>query len=306
MDRLHIRPGDDLRHRLPAAGIAGDYLCISDPVCVGPAQDEDGLIGWIGRRARFVALHAHVDAGEARMRLGREYAALHALHRQEAIWLWFEHDLWDQASLLRVLSILAPKPALRAKLWLLPADGRRSFPDLSDAELAALRPLSLTDAQMEDAVAAWDGFTATDPRALDALSRRALALPHLAAAMRRHLQDLPWTTDGLALTERLVLTAVAQGATDLSAVFRALRMADPVFHFTDLILAEVLLRLQTGPRRLIAREVPLRPTLRGEAVLAGRERHRSPPRSLAGVTIRPDPAWLWDPEGGRVVAGGGA
>lgn len=303
MTLLHLRCGDDLRDRLPRAGIEGAYLCFSDPVCQGPARDDGDLADWLALRARFVALHAGGDPAAVRQCLGQEYGAVQLLNRHDAVWLWFEHDLWDQAALLRVLSLLAGRRGMEGRLWLMPADGLRSFPELSDAELAALRPAPLTLLQLEQAAEAWAAFTAPDPRALDALSRRALALPFLGAALRRHLRDLPWTTDGLAETERLVLHAIRDGATEEAAVFHALRAADPVFHVTDLIVRDVVARLRTGPRRLIARAAPLALTERGEAVLAGRERHRPPPRFLAGVTIRPDPDWLWDPNSAGVVAG---
>ncbi|MBV1797449.1 DUF1835 domain-containing protein [Siccirubricoccus sp. G192] len=299
--RLHLRCGDDLRERLPRAGLAGDYLCFADPICQGPARDSGSLADFLALRARFVALHAGVDAAEARQRLGREYAALQDLHRYDAVWLWFEHDLWDQAALIRVLSLLAEQRALEGRLWLLPADGRRSFPELDDAELAALRPAPLTRLQLEQAAEAWSAFAAPDPVALDRLSRRALALPFLGAALRRHLRDLPWTTDGLAETERLALRAVRDGAAE-AAVFRALRAADPIFHVTDLITRDVLRRLGSGPNRLISRAAPLVLTPRGQAVLAGEARHRPPPRAQGGVTVRPDPPWLWDPRRAGVVA----
>ena len=38
--------------------------------------------------------------------------------------------------------------------------------------------------------------------------------------MRRHLQDLPWVTDGLGLTERLLMQAIAAGAGDEEALSR--------------------------------------------------------------------------------------
>ena len=41
MSLLHLRCGDDLRDRLPREGIEGAYLCFSDPVCQGPARDDD-------------------------------------------------------------------------------------------------------------------------------------------------------------------------------------------------------------------------------------------------------------------------
>lgn len=301
--RLHLRCGDDLRGPLQAAGIAGEYLCFSDPVCHGPAQDDGDLTAWLGLRARHVALHSGQDTAAVRLRLGREYAALNRLHRREAVWLWFEHDLWDQIALIRILSLLAEKRLLRGRLLLVPADGRRCFAELSAAELEALRPVPLSDLQIEQAAEAWACFSAPDPRGLDAFSRRDLALPYLAAALRRHLRDLPWTTDGLGETERRVLQAIAAGAADEAAVLRVLAPADPVLHLTDLMLRDVIGRLRHGPRRLLMGEDPLRPTPRGAAVLAGTDRWRPPPRFHAGVTILPEPPWLWDPAQAAVVAG---
>ncbi len=302
--RAHLRCGDDLRPRLEAAGIAGAYFCIADPVCQGPAQDNDGLLGWLGRRARFVALHARVPLAEAHARLAREYQALYGLGRFDEVWLWFEHDLWDQATLLRVLSILAPLQALRGKLFLMPADGRRVFPELGDSELAALRPAPLTDEQMEAAEFAWHAFTDEDPRLLDVLVRKPQPLPFLAAALRRHLMDLPWTTDGLALTERQLLHAVRVGAEDWRQAFAAMRPRDAVFHVTDLIVQDHIRRLREGPLRLLERNDPLRLTPRGLTVLEGRERHRPAPRFHAGAVVRPDPPWRWDPRRAGVKGGG--
>jgi hypothetical protein len=305
MATAHLRPGDDLRDRLPAAGWEGEYLVLADPVCVGPVGEGGGegeLMAYLGQRARFVALHAGVDAAAARRRLGAEYAALNGLAKFDRVLLWFEHDLWDQATLIRALSILAGRASLAGKLFLMPADGRRPFVALSDAELAALQPVALTPLQAELGAEAWEAFAAPDPTALDRLSRRALALPHLAAAMRRHLQDLPWRTDGLALSERQLLRAVAAGAGDLAAAMAAQHAADPVFPHTDLIVAELHRRLSDGPRRLLTPDLPWTLTDRGRAILAGEERHRPPPRFQAGVAIGPDPAWTWDPRAAGVAA----
>jgi len=301
---LHLRCGDDLRDRLPGAGIAGEYLCFADPVCQGPAQDDGDLAAWLARRTRFVAAHSGADEPAVRRRLESEYAALRGddLAQHEAVWLWFEHDVWDQIALIRVVSLLDGQGGLEGKLWLLPADGVRCFPELSDTELAALRPQPLSPEQFREGAEAWAAFSAPDPRQLDALSRRPLALPFLAAALRRHLRDLPWTTDGLAETERRVLHAVYEGAKDEAAVLHAFRAADPVFHPTDLILRDVLRRLRAGPEPLLAPPSdPLALTDRGRAVLAGQERHRPAPRALGGMEIGPDaPPWRWDP--GREAA----
>ncbi len=295
----HIRCGDDLRDLLPAAGHDGAYLPIADPVCVGAVSDDE-LMAYLGLRARVIALHAGVAVQEARLRLGQEYMALNALAPFDRVVLWFEHDLWDQACLIRVLSLLANRAPLAGRLFLMPADGKRPFASVPAAELAALQPTPISPLQLEAGAEAWAAFTNPDPTALDRLTRRPCPLPHLAAAMRRHLQDLPWRADGLALTERLLLRAVADGAAEVAAVQRAMQVADPVFHVTDLIVQEVAQRLATGPQRLISRAAPWRLTERGAAVLAGEARHRPPPRFQAGVMVGPDPAWWWDPRAAGV------
>ncbi|WP_426955182.1 hypothetical protein [Muricoccus radiodurans] len=290
-----IRCGDDLRGRVP-----GTFFPIADPVCQGPVG-EPSLPAYISQRAGFVAAHYGHDVGAVRARLGAEYTALRDLPRFDRVLLWFEHDLWDQAALIRVLSLLAEWPALAGRLFLMPADGVRPFPELPQAELDALDPVPLPWSAVEAAAAAWRAFADPDPSALDRLSRRSQPLPHLARALRRHLQDLPWTTDGLGMTERALLRAVAEGATDTDALLRALRGADPVFHVTDLIVADVLHRLRAGTRRLITRDPPHGLSPRGQAILAGEARFTPPPHFLGGVAIGPRSPWRWDPVAAGVV-----
>lgn len=301
MATAHIRCGDDLRARLQAAGWDGPYLPLTDPVCVGPV-DEPGLMDYLGQRARFIALHAGVDAQAARLRLGQEYAALHGLVRHERVLLWFEHDWWDQAALMRVLSLLAAQPALEGRLFRMPADGVRPFVALGDAELGALQPVAVLPAAIEAGAEAWDAFAAADPTALDALSRRALPWPHLATGLRRHLMDLPWREDGLALTERQVLHAVQAGATTPAAALAAQHAADATFPVTDLILRDIHRRLSQGPRALLTPTEPWRLTERAAAVLAGTTRHRPAPRFQGGVAVGPEPGWLWDGRAAGVLS----
>jgi hypothetical protein len=66
---------------------------------------------------------------------------------------------------------------------------------------------------MAEARAAWTAFRSPDPRNLETV--KIAALPFLAAALRRHLEEFPWTTDGLSRTERQIL----QGNTDEEPAF---------------------------------------------------------------------------------------
>ncbi|WP_376097946.1 hypothetical protein ACE7GA_07695 [Roseomonas sp. CCTCC AB2023176] len=271
-----IRCGDDLRSRIP-----GDYLCIADPVCQGPVHDEP-IPAYVSTRAGFVAAHYAHDVGAVRARLGTEYAALRGLTRYARVLLWFEGDLWDQAVLLRVLSLLADLPALAGRLFLMPSDGLRPFAHLPQDERDALDPEPLPWSAVEAGAEAWRAFTASDPTPLDALSRRSLPFPHMARALRRHLQDLPWTSDGLALTERLVLRAVSEGARSEAALVERLGLSDPAFHLTDLILRDVLARLRGGTGRLITRDPPHALTPRGKPCCPARN-GTSPPHGSSAA-----------------------
>ncbi|MFH5923464.1 DUF1835 domain-containing protein [Roseomonas xinghualingensis] len=290
-----IRCGDDLRGRIP-----GEYFCLADPVCQGPAEGEF-LPDYISRRAIFVAGHYGHDVAAVRARLDAEYATLRQLSGHERILLWFEHDLWDQAVLIRLLSLLADMPVLAGRLHLMPAGGSRVFADLPQAELEALVPEPLPWSAVEAGAEVWQAFVSPDPTALDRFSRRALPFPHLARAMRRHLQDLPWVTDGLGLTERLLMQGVADGAADEGALFRHLRKADPVFHVTDLITRDLLKRLSTGTRRLVSRDAPHGLTPHGKAILAGEARYVPAPRFQAGVRVGPGGGWWWNPRAAGVT-----
>jgi hypothetical protein len=80
------------------------------------------------------------------------------------------------------------------------------------AELFSLRN-PLTRRHFQEAQAAWAAFRSSDPTTID--PGKPKALQFLGAALRRHLEEFPWTTDGLSRTERQIL----QGNTDEEPAF---------------------------------------------------------------------------------------
>ncbi len=304
MSTLNVRCGDDLREKLPQAGWDGGYFAFVDPLWHGPAWDDGDVMGFISRRARFVAAEYGEDVAQVRTRLGAEYAGLLALKRHERVVLWFEHDLYDQIALARVLAACA---GMEGKLFAVPADGVRHFGAMDVATLAALRgsETAVSTAQIEAGAAAWEAVSRfDDPTGMEALRREKLPWPHMAAALTRLLQELPWRGDGLALSERVAVRGVAEGAADLSALMRAAHAADPVLHITDLALRATVRRLSDGPGKLIAgADGAWRLSERGAAVLAGAERHRTPPRWVGGTAVRSPAPWVWD-EGAEGLARG--
>ena len=125
--------------------------------------------------------------------------------------LWFEHDLYDQLQLIQVLDGLAELKGPPISL-VCEAEYLGNMEPARAAELFALRS-PVTRRHMAEARAAWIAFRSPDPRSLETL--KIAALPFLAAALRRHLEEFPWTSDGLSRTERQIL----QGNTEEEPAF---------------------------------------------------------------------------------------
>lgn len=143
-------------------------------------------------------------------------------------------------------------------------------------------------------------------------------LPDVGPAMLRLAQELPWTRDGLSRTERIALSAVADGADDPIEMFRALQAAEERPFMGDYWAWLALHRLGAGDHPLIVALVPPAPaiteefavqhyeiTATGRDVLAARADHaelNGIDRWLGGVHLEGHrPAWRWDPVASEVL-----
>jgi hypothetical protein len=304
-DVAHLRCGDDLRGRLRG----GDYFSYSDPVCQGPLPAVD----LVTARGRFVAEAYGQPAAEVEARLLAEELALDHLDRYRTVLLWLGADWYDQAVLVRVLARFSEAgPSAVERFRLVPiASGCFGGLDTPALEAAARQARPIDDDQLVLAVWAWDGMRAPTPEPLQLLldhfsgaGAGSTALPHLAAGVRRHLADLPWVSDGLSLSERLCLRAVAGGARALREIFPVVRAADPAPFHGDAQLRPVLADLCTAERPALSRDGDgWRITPHGAAVLAGETRWHGPARWLGGIEVTPRPAWLWHADRHRITRG---
>jgi hypothetical protein len=107
--------------------------------------------------------------------------------------------------------------------------------ELKPEQLAELWPrrTPLSRDALDEAITAWIAITAADPRALPFLTRRIKAMPFLAGAIERHLEELPDPQSGLSRTERQVLAAVARGQSSPGALMREVQSIDPRYSITD-------------------------------------------------------------------------
>jgi len=323
-DTLHLRCGSDIRHALSIAGFHGRFLEFADPFCQGPVPAAPRE-AFIETRARFIAAAYGLRPQDALARQTAEYQALQDLPAKATVVLWFEHDSYDQlvlAFLLNHFSAAADRPGLEL-ICVDEVPGVPDFTGLGQLAPALLRWLWLhrrapvSEDQLQLGQRVWSAFTAPRPDDLYAIARDGTpALPTMAGALRRHLQELPSTHNGLSLTQQLMLQILAdEGPLTGGALFGRLTSGpEPLPFLGDLMFWHVLADLGQASRALYQVDgddggLPwpkrrLAITETGRDVLAGKTDFLSLYRGerwVGGVRIRDDgPCPRWDPANGRL------
>ncbi len=293
---VHVHPGSILLDHLAAAQLPGERLEWCDPVADGPTPAGLSDAAWVEVRAEYLrGLVGTASSTPFAARLRAQDAALRALPQSAEIVIWVGPELFCQAALMRLLTLLAPLGHALVSL-VDPGDDPR-FPGcclghLDAAELTAAfearRPLSRQAFSL--AARAWAAFTAPNEAALQTfLAGDVSALPHLGPALERHLADLPSASTGLSTTETHLLECLEEAPMAATALLAAIARREPRPWLTDTMLAQVLERLASTSRPLVTAtpEGIWMPTPRAQAVLAGADAW-SATRWLGGILIEGD------------------
>lgn len=320
--RLHVANGLATTALIEAAGLSGRTSEWADPLYEGPvpALSDDALVVV---RARYLAPEVRpVEETVAHLRRWRQ--VIEDADAFDELVLWYEHDLFDQLNLVQVLAWLAARPQRSAvSLVCIGAfPGRPQFKglgELTPADLAMLFPLRrpVAHAQFETAARVWEAFRAESPERLDRLRRDGLsALPFLAPALERFLEEYPWTRDGLSRSERRLLHVAAEAKARLRDVFPRLHDGETAYYVTDGGLLDMVQRLSTSAPALLAIDPATasgRPfdraigiTEAGRRVLDGaldRVAACGLDTWRGGVHLTADRLWRWNGVAGQLVYG---
>jgi hypothetical protein len=274
-------------------------------------------------RARFLGGGDGAAVAAARRALEERDAAL-AGGRDGDYVLWFEADLYDQLQLAQLLARLAELRVAPERISLICIGeylGIAHFGGLGElgpeqlAGLPATALVTLTEEALALATKAWTALRAPDPRGLaEIVAARSPELRFMAEAFDRLGREYPWTRDGLSLTERRLLAAIASGAPAAGDAFvtAAAREARPFLGDTWAFAAIERLARATvplvgvEPSGSVDRFTAVSLTHAGDRVLRGEEDHvalNGVDRWVGGVRLLGrDVGWRWDDGVEAVVA----
>jgi Domain of unknown function (DUF1835) len=338
---VHVVNGDTVAASLAEAELPGDIVVWADALDDGPLpplpDDDYRRI----RAAHWGLRSGHDVGGDTAFRTelaAADQAVDDAAASAAEIVFWYEHDLFDQLALARLLSRVGASrvgasrvgaAGTAAELTMVSIDRHdevadfRGLGQLEAHQLAQLWPgrIPITREALDEAAAAWIAVTAADPRGVGWVARRVRVLPFLGPALERHLEELPDRTTGLSRTEAQLVRAVDRGVDSIAALIAATPVGER-YYPTDVTVWQAVRSLVDAgviaaepaltdvlprPRHTDAdARIPgLRATPLGTEVLSGRV-DRVARAGLdgwrGGVRLLGNgPMWRWDAGARRVV-----
>jgi hypothetical protein len=230
MARLHVTGDDADAARIETLVAPEPVLAWRDWLYQGPVPQDLALEALSAERARFLATRFRLDPERTLEAFQeRDRRVRRAIGQGDTLILWLGPGLDDQLRLVQLLDLAGQEGATAA----LGEPAGQAVP-VAPAQLALARE-------------AWAAFRSPTPEGLARLREAdTSALPWLAPALERLLEELPTDYPGLSTTERYVLEELGPGplpAAELRARCKARErtpfMADwPFFAVLDELAAE--------------------------------------------------------------------
>jgi hypothetical protein len=268
-EALHVANGHCTTRLIEAAGLAGRTSIWADVLYDGPVPNvsDEQLVRV---RAEFIAdgLDVTADAVEADLKQWRGIVD-NDQHYDELV-LWFEHDLFDQLNLIQLLTRIGRDRPIRKPVSLVSIDRHPGHPhfkglgELSPSDIANLfhARSPVTPEQFAVAAVAWDAFrSGSRARVESLLAGDTSALPFLAPALRRYLDEAATEPGGLTRSERRLLEQLQRGPVDIQAAFTGMHENETAYYITDLSFWEMVKGLASRSPALISVDVTQPPEI---------------------------------------------
>jgi hypothetical protein len=237
---LHITDGESIAGTLRQSTVPGEVRIFGDLMYEGPAPAGLSETEWWDMRAQFLSENRVLSRGEAHHAVRAYDDTLHAIPNHDETVLWMDHRLSDQLILIMLLERFYRLHRGRSSLTLICVGrypGMENFVGLGHLTAEQLASLADTRSPVSEpefalASVAWNAFTSPLPTDIElVIARDTSALPFLAPALRRHLEQFPAVENGLSRTERQALSVLRDRGPlpALRLFFAVQKMEDPLF-----------------------------------------------------------------------------
>ena len=240
-EALHVANGHCTTHLIEQARLPGRTQVWCDPLHEGPIADvpDDQFLRI---RAADLARGLGEPLAEVEADLASWRAAVDADDTYDELVLWYEHDLFDQLNLIQLLTRIGRDRPTRRPVSLVTIDAYPGHPhfkglgELRPDDIAKLfaerRPV--TPEQFALAARAWDAFRSQHRDRMESLLLEdTSALPFLARALRRYLDEAAEQPGGLTRSERRLLDQLSSGPIDIHTAWQRMHEGESAFYITD-------------------------------------------------------------------------
>ncbi len=287
------------------AGILGDILPWRDVLHIGPVQNHESWQLFDQARIEFLISTNLANRQHIKETFVERRAVMNQLNRYEGIYLWFEHDLYDQLQFLQILKYLSSLLPIHDRINLIvidlylgeakPSDFHELFrfsEPLSVKHISAIEPY-------------WLALTHDSPMLLSQLNDSAV-LPFMFPAFQRLCDQYPSTANGLNRVQSNILKLLLSDCkgSELFALYQATEenrfMGDKVFALilNDLISCEnPLVKFTSHKHNLSIWDNELTLTNEGHAVYNSERNHlllNDVDRWVGGVHLNKNNIWCYD------------
>ena len=260
---MHVANGHCTTRLIEAAGLPGRTSIWADALHDGPVPEvsDDQLVRI---RAEFIADGLDVSADQVEADLQQWRAVVDQDHRYDELVLWFEHDLFDQLNLIQLLTRIGRDRPIRKSVSLVSIDrypdhpNFKGFGELAPTDIASLfhARSRVTPQQFAVAAVAWDAFrSGSRARIASLLQGDTSALPFLAPALRRFLDEDATEPGGLTRSERRLIEQLQRGPVDIHAAFTGMHENETAYYISDVSFWEMVKGLASRSPALISVDV---------------------------------------------------
>lgn len=326
---LHIHNGDSTAGTLREFGFPGEHKAFQEVLSEGPTPGGLPPDEFLRIRARFLAEAYELKPDKAEQDLFDQQIWLRRFVDHDETILWFEHDLFCQATLIYLLDWFSQRLSDQDKLSLIcigefsGIDGFRGLGQLSGEQLASLfdNRHEVSESELSLGSKAWAAYCAATPEdTLRLIESDTSAMPFLERALRLHLSRFPSKTNGLGRIENKALELISRGAVAFKSLFPRFAREEPDYGLGDAQFWSALRVLENATIPLITisgsdtdrggfdpnkdMDASLELTDAGRAVLEGKrdaiELNRID-RWLGGVHLVDGQVWRWDEKNGTIA-----